>query len=96
MDRGSKKEAEPEALYPAERSRTMKYWEISYYKTHNWIDTKYIKDEYAQGAINKARVKNIVDVQETTEEDYKAGLAKRKAAAQAKKARRAELEQYII
>ena len=74
----------------------MKYWEISYYKTHNWIDKKYIKDEYAQGAINKARVKNIVDVQETTEEYYKAGLAKRKAAAQAKKARRAELEQYII
>jgi hypothetical protein len=27
----------------------MKYWEISYYKTHNWIDTKYIKDEFAQG-----------------------------------------------
>jgi hypothetical protein len=74
----------------------MKYWRIDYYRTHNWIDTKYIKDEYAQGAINKARVKNIVDVQETTEEDYKAGLARRKAAAQAKKARRAELEQYII
>ena len=74
----------------------MKYWEISYYKTHNWIDTKYIKDEYAQGAINKVRVKNIVDVQETTEEEYKAGLAKRKAAAQAKRERRAELGQYII
>jgi hypothetical protein len=74
----------------------LKYWKISYYKTRNWINTKYIKDERAQGAINKARVKNIVDVQETTEEDYKAGLAKRKAAAQAKKARRAELEQYII
>jgi hypothetical protein len=64
----------------------MKYWRIDYYRTHNWIDTKYIKDEYAQGAINKARVKNIVDVQEITEEDYKAGLAKRKAAAQAQKA----------
>lgn len=74
----------------------MKYWEISYYKTHNWIDTKYIKDEYAQGAINKARVKNIVDVEEISEEEYKAGLAKRKAAAQSKKARSAELEQYII
>lgn len=74
----------------------MKYWRIDYYRTYNWIDAKYIKDEFAQGAINKARVKNIVDVQEITEEDYKAGLAKRKAAAQAKKARRAEVEQFII
>jgi hypothetical protein len=74
----------------------LKYWKISYYKTRNWINTKYIKDEYAQGAINKARTKNIVDVEEISEEEYKAGLAKRKAAAQAKKARRAELEQYII
>jgi len=49
----------------------MKYWRISYYRTHNWIDVKYIKDEHAQGAINKARVKNIVDVQEITEKDYK-------------------------
>jgi hypothetical protein len=63
----------------------MKYWRIDYYRTHNWIDAKYIKDECAQGAINKARVKNIVDVQEITEKNYKAGLA----AAQAKKARRA-------
>jgi len=55
--------------------RTMKYWKIDYYKTHNWIDTKYIKDYHAQGAINKARVKNIVDVQEITEKDYKARLA---------------------
>ena len=74
----------------------MKYWKISYYRTHNWIDAKYIKDEHAQGAINKARVKNIVDVQEITEKDYKAGLAKRKAASQAKNARHAELGQYII
>ena len=62
----------------------MKYWRINYYRTRNWIDTKYIKDEYAQGAIDKARVKNIVDVQEITEEEYKAGLAKRKASAQVK------------
>jgi hypothetical protein len=74
----------------------MKYWRIEYYRTRNWIDAKYIKDEYAQGAINKARVKDIVDVQEITEEDYKDGLAQRKAAAQARKARRAELEKYII
>ena len=73
----------------------MKYWKISYYRTHNWIDTKYIKDEFAHGAIKKARVKNIVDVEEISEEEYKAGLARWKAAAQAKKARRAELEQYI-
>lgn len=74
----------------------MKYWRIDYYRTHNWIDTKYIKAEYAQGAIKKAKAKNIVDVKEISEEEYKAGSAKRKAAAQAKKARRAELEQYII
>jgi len=74
----------------------MKYWRIDYYRTRNWIDTMYIKDKCVQGAIKKARVKNIVDVQEISEEEYKAGLAERKAAAQAKKARRAELEQYII
>ena len=62
----------------------MKYWRISYYRTRNWIDTKYIKNESAQGAIDKARVKNIVDMQEITEEEYKAGFAKRKAAAQVK------------
>ena len=65
----------------------MKHWRISYYRTHNWIDAKYIKDEFAQGAINKARAKNIVDVEEISEEEYKAGLAKRKAAEeQARKA----------
>ncbi len=74
----------------------MKYWKLSYYRTHNWIDSKYIKDEFVQGAINKGRVKNIVDLQEITEEEYKSGLAKRKVSAQAKKARRAEMEQYII
>jgi hypothetical protein len=62
----------------------MKHWRISYYRAHNWIDAKYIKDECAQGAINKARVKNIVDVEEISEEEYIAGFAKRKAAAQAK------------
>ena len=62
----------------------MKYWRISYYRTHNWIDAKYIKDECAQGAINKAKVKNIVDVEEISKEEYKTGLAKRKAAAQVK------------
>jgi hypothetical protein len=55
------------------KEQDMKYWKISYYKTRNWIDTKYIKDEYAQGAINKARVKNIIDVEEISEEEYKAG-----------------------
>ena len=51
----------------------MKYWRISYYKTRSWIDKKYIKSEDAQGAINKARVKNIVDVEEISEKEYKAG-----------------------
>ena len=70
----------------------MQYWRIDYYRTRNWIDTKYIKDESAQGAIKKARVKNIVDVEEISEEEYKAELARRKAAAQAKKTLRAEFE----
>ena len=74
----------------------MKYWRIDYYRTHNWIDTKYIKDEFSQGAINKARVKNIVDLQEITEEEYRAGLARRKAAAQARQDRKAELSQYAL
>ena len=65
----------------------MKHWRISYYRAHNWIDAKYIKDEDAQGAISKARVKNIVDVEKISEKEYISGLAKRKAAAQAKKAR---------
>ena len=55
----------------------MKYWRIDYYKTRNWIHTKYIQDKSAQGAIKKARVKHIVDVQEVTEEEYKAGLTRR-------------------
>ncbi len=71
----------------------MKYWQIDYYRTRNLIAKKYIKDESAQGAIKKARVKNIVDVQEVTEEEYKAELARRKAVTQAKKALRAEFEQ---
>ena len=55
----------------------MKYWRIDYYRTKNWINTKYVKDKSAQKAIKKARVKNIVDVREITENDYKAGLARR-------------------
>ena len=47
----------------------MKYWRIDYYRTHNWIDTKYIR-RMRKGQSTR-RDKNIVDVQETTEEDYK-------------------------
>ena len=53
----------------------MKYWRIDYYKTQNWINTKCVKDKSAQGAIKKAKVKHIIDVQEASEEEYKAGLA---------------------
>ena len=74
----------------------MKYWRLDYYRRHNWIDTKYIKDEFSQGAINKARVKNIVDLQEIAEEEYRAGLARRRAAAQAKLEHKAELSQYAL
>lgn len=55
----------------------MKYWRIEYYRTRNWIHVKYIKDKCAQGAIKKARVKNIIDVQEITKNEYRAGLARR-------------------
>ena len=51
----------------------MKYWRVEYYRTRNWIHVKYIKDECAQGAIRKSRVKNIVNVEEISEEEYKAG-----------------------
>jgi len=61
----------------AKEEQNMKYWRIDYYRTKNWINTKYVKDKSAQGAIKKARVKHIVDVQEATEEEYKAGLARR-------------------
>lgn len=27
----------------------MKYWRLDYYRRHNWIDTKYIKDEFSLG-----------------------------------------------
>ncbi len=57
----------------------MKYWRISYYKTRNWIHVKYIKAEHAEWAIKKARVKDIIDVEEISEEEYKAELAKLKA-----------------
>ena len=57
----------------------MKYWRISYYRTRNWIHVKYIKAEHAEGAIKKARVKDIIDVKEISEEEYKAELAKLKA-----------------
>jgi len=61
----------------AKEEQNMKYWRIDYYRTQNWINTKYVKDKSAQGAIKKAKVKHIVDVHETTEEEYKAGLARR-------------------
>jgi len=53
----------------------MKYWRIDYYRTQNWINTKYVKDKSAQGAIKKAKVKHIIGVLEVSEEEYKAGLA---------------------
>jgi hypothetical protein len=62
----------------------MKYWRLDYYRRHNWIDAKYIKAECAEGAIKKARVKNIIDLQEITEAEYRVGLARRKAAVQAR------------
>lgn len=74
----------------------MKYFEIAYYRTHCWIDNKYVKDEYVQGAINKARVKDITSIEEITEEEYRAGLDRQNARAQAKRERRAELEKYIV
>ena len=35
----------------------MKYWRIDYYRSQNWINTKYVKDESAQGAIKKSEGK---------------------------------------
>ena len=50
----------------------MKYYEISYYRTRNWIDKKYVKSELGvTDAICKTKLKkSITDVIEITEEQY--------------------------
>jgi cytochrome c oxidase assembly factor CtaG len=49
----------------------MQYFEISYYRSYNWIDKKYVKSEIgATAAIRKTKLKNIVDCVEITEEQY--------------------------
>ena len=73
----------------------MTYYEISYYRTHNWIDKRYACAELGVSqAIQKARVKNPVDVVEITQEEYIKFSKIKKEQAKAKKER--EKERFII
>jgi len=66
--------------------KIMYYFEISYYKSYHWIDKKYVKTELGStDAIRKTKLKNILEVTEITEEQYKEYKAKQKALKQAKK-----------
>jgi hypothetical protein len=70
----------------------MKYYEISYYRTRNWIDKRYACSELgSSAAIIKSRVKNPLNVEEITEAEYKEYSAKRKAIEAARKQRHADL-----
>ena len=58
----------------------MNYYEISYYRTYNWIDKKYVKSELGSSdAICKTKLKQIHNVEEITEERYAECLANIKA-----------------
>ena len=66
----------------------MTYWEISYYRTHNWIDKRYVSAELGvTQAIRKARVKNPIDAVEITQEEYIKYSKIKKEQAKAKKER---------
>lgn len=56
----------------------MKYYEIAYYRTYNWIDKRYIKMDCGD-PLNKVRLKHIVEVTEITKEEYEKYSAARKA-----------------
>jgi hypothetical protein len=72
----------------------MKYFEISYRRTYYWIDKKYVKSELGvTDAVRKTRLKEITNVVEITEEQYKEYKAKQKALKEAKKER--EKENFI-
>lgn len=67
----------------------MEYYEVSYYRTQCWIDKKYIQTELGSSdAIMKARVKNIVDVKEISEERYMECKTRKRDEAKKKKALR--------
>ena len=58
----------------------MQYYEISYYRTYNWIDKKYVKSELGSSdAICKTKLKQIHNVEEITEERYNEMKKKQKA-----------------
>lgn len=57
----------------------MQYFEISYYRTRNWIDKRYSKSEIGvTDAIRKSRVTSPLEVTEITEAEYLEYSAKRK------------------
>ena len=69
----------------------MQYYEISYYRTRNWIDKKYVKSELGSSdAICKTKLKQIHNVEEITEERYNECIAKNKALKSAKAQQKAD------
>ena len=47
----------------------MHYYEISYYRSYNWTDKKYVKSELGStDAIRKTKLNNITDCVEITED----------------------------
>ncbi len=70
----------------AEREKKMKYYEVCYYRSYHWIDRKYLKMDCGDPA-TKAKVRNITSINEITETEYKTGLERKRASAQAKRER---------
>ena len=68
----------------------MTFYEISYYRTRNWIDKRYVKMDCGD-PLNKYHYKNVVDVTEITEEEYKKYSAERKAREARRKASLSEM-----
>lgn len=55
----------------------MNYFEIVYYRSRNWIDKKYVQSEWGGSSVAmQSKLKNIIDIIEITEQDYRAGLDK--------------------
>jgi hypothetical protein len=74
------------AAYPAQEGKKMEYYEIAYYRTHNWIDKRYVCSELGVGhAIMKSRVKRPIEVAEISKERYETQLAKKREIAALKK-----------
>lgn len=64
----------------------MSYYIVSYYRTRNWIDKKYVKSELGcTDAIRKTKLKDILEVTEITKEEYEAYKTQQKQEKQQRK-----------